>query len=299
MAVGGVWVPVTLLASSAQTLRNAMQRDLIGALGAVGAAQVRFLFGLPFALMFLAGLLAATGLPLPQLTGNNLAWTAFGAVSQVIATSLMLAAMRTKSFVVAVAYTKTEAAQIALFGIIALNNPPTLALAAAIALATIGVALMALRSRKEFTGDWRSAALGILSATFFAFAAIGFRSAVIGVDCPSRVLAASVILVVGLTIQSAALGLYLAAFDRAGARAIVEAWRSSLFAGFMGALASQLWFVAFALSDAAPVRTLALIEVPMAQVVSLKMFREPPSLREGLGISLIVIAAGILVWTAR
>ena len=47
-------------------------------------------------------------------------------MSQVIATSLMLAAMRTKSFVVAVAYTKTEAAQIALFGLIALNDPPTL-----------------------------------------------------------------------------------------------------------------------------------------------------------------------------
>ena len=67
----------------------------------------------------------------------------------------------------------------------------------------------------------------------------------------------------------------------------------------MGALASQLWFIAFALSPAAPVRTLALIEAPMAQVVSLKMFCEPPSLREGLGMSLIVIAVGILVWTAR
>ena len=62
MAFGAVWVPVTLLASSAQTLRNAMQRDLIGALGAVGAAQVRFLFGLPFAALFLLGLMAATGL---------------------------------------------------------------------------------------------------------------------------------------------------------------------------------------------------------------------------------------------
>jgi drug/metabolite transporter (DMT)-like permease len=276
-----------------------MQRDLIGALGAVGAAQVRFLFGLPFAVLFLIGVAIATGLDLPSLTAVNLAWTAFGAVSQVIATSLMLAAMRTKSFVVAVAYTKTEAAQIALFGLIALNNPPTPALVAAIALATIGVVLMAIRSRKELAADWRSAALGIFSATFFAFAAIGFRFAVIAVNSPSRVLSASVILVVGLAIQSAALGLYLAAFDRAGARAIIASWRSSLFAGFMGALASQLWFVAFALSDAAPVRTLALIEVPMAQIVSLKMFREPPSLREGLGISLIVIAAGILVWTAR
>jgi len=299
MAVGGVWIPVTLLASSAQTLRNAMQRDLIGALGAVGAAQVRFLFGLPFAVMFLAGLAATTGLSLPRLTAANLAWTVFGAVSQVIATAMMLAAMRTKSFVVAVAYTKTEAAQIALFGLIALNDPPTPALVTAIVLATIGVALMAIRSRKELMADWRSAALGLFSATFFAFAAIGFRSAVIDVASPSRVLSASVILVVGLAIQSAVLGLYLAAFDREGARAIIGAWRSSLFAGFMGALASQLWFIAFALSQAAPVRTLALIEVPMAQVVSLKMFREPPSLREGLGMSLIVIAAGILVWTAR
>ncbi len=299
MAFGAVWVPVTLLASSAQTLRNAMQRDLIGALGAVGAAQVRFLFGLPFAVMFLAGLMAATGLGAPRLTAPNLAWTTFGALSQVIATAMMLAAMRTRSFVVAVAYTKTEAAQIALFGLVALSDPPTAALIAAIALATIGVALMAIRSRKELLADWRSAALGLFSATFFAFAAIGFRSAVIGVASPSKVLSASVILVAGLAIQSAVLGLYLAAFDRAGARAILNAWRSSLFAGLMGALASQLWFIAFALTDAAPVRTLALIEVPMAQVVSLKMFREPPSLREGLGIGLIVIAAGILVWTAR
>ena len=200
MAVGGVWIPVTLLASSAQTLRNAMQRDLIGALGAVGAAQVRFLFGLPFAVMFLLGMIVATGLSAPSVTAVTLAWTVFGAVSQVIATSLMLAAMRTKSFVVAVAYTKTEAAQIALFGLIALNDPPTPALIAAIALATIGVALMAIRSRKELIADWRSAALGLFSATFFAFAAIGFRSAVIGVASPSRLLSASVILVLGLVI---------------------------------------------------------------------------------------------------
>ena len=242
--------------------------------------------------------MAATGLDAPPLTTPNLAWTAFGAVSQVIATAMMLAAMRTKSFVVAVAYTKTEAAQIALFGLVALNDPPTVALIAAIALATIGVALMAARGRKDLAGDWRAAALGLASATFFAFAAIGFRSAVIGVASPSRTLSASVILVVGLAIQTAALALYLAVFDRAGARAILTAWRSSLFAGFMGALASQLWFIAFALTDAARVRTLALVEVPLAQAVSLKVFREPPSLREAIGMALIVIAAAILVWTA-
>ena len=147
--------------------------------------------------------------------------------------------------------------------------------------------------------NWRSAALGIASATFFALAAIGFRAAVVGVDSSSRALAASLILVVGLAIQTATLVLYLGFVDRAGARKIIDAWRSSLFAGFMGALASQFWFLAFALTDAARVRTLALIEAPLAQVVSLKLFHEPPSLREGLGMALIVIAAGILVWTAE
>jgi drug/metabolite transporter (DMT)-like permease len=296
MTSGGLWVLVTLMASSAQTLRNAMQRDLIGALGAVGAAQVRFLFGLPFAVLFLAGMLAATGLDAPPLKLANLLWTAFGAFSQVIATALMLAAMRTRSFVVAVAYTKTEPAQVALFGLVAFNETPTRSLIAAIAFAMIGVGLMSVRSRKELVSDWRSTAYGLASATFFAFAAIGFRSAVIGVETPSRALAASMILVVGLAIQSATLGLYLGVVDRAGARAILAAWRSSLFAGFMGALASQFWFIAFALTDAARVRTLALIEVPMAQVVSLKLFRELPSLRDGLGMALIVAAAAILVW---
>ena len=298
MTFGGLWVVVTLLASVAQTLRNAMQRDLIGALGAVGAAQVRFLFGLPLAAVFFVGMLAATGLEAPPITSANVGWTIFGALSQVAATAMMLAAMRTKSFVVAVAYTKTEPAQIALFGLVALNDPPTPALLLAIALATVGVALMSIKSGKELASDWRSAALGLASATFFAFAAIGFRSAVIGVATPSRPLAASAILVLGLAIQSAALMARLGLFDRPGALAILKAWRGSLFAGFMGALASQLWFIAFALADAARVRTLGLIEVPLAQAVSMKMFREPPTLREGLGVSLVVVAAAILVWTA-
>ena len=80
----------------------------------LAAAQVRFLFGLPFAVDVSRGPYGRKRrLSAPRLTAANLAWTVFGAASQVIATSLMLAAMRTKSFVVAVAYTKTEAAQIA------------------------------------------------------------------------------------------------------------------------------------------------------------------------------------------
>ena len=67
MTAAAFWWAFTLCASIAQTLRNAMQRELIGALGAVGAAQVRFLFGLPFAVFVRRDRrLFATGEPLPR-----------------------------------------------------------------------------------------------------------------------------------------------------------------------------------------------------------------------------------------
>src|SRR5579862_8595413 len=98
--VAGMWAIFTLIAAAAQTARNAMQRDLIGKIGSVGATQVRFLFGLPFSLLFLVGVEAAVQLPLPAWNGRSLAFVAIGAFAQIAATALMLAAMRRQSFVV-------------------------------------------------------------------------------------------------------------------------------------------------------------------------------------------------------
>jgi uncharacterized membrane protein len=78
--------------------------------------------------------------------------------------------------------------------------------------------------------------------------------------------------------------------------AIVRAWRPSLFAGFMGALASQFWFLAFALATAASVRTLALVEVLFAQAISRFVFKQATTSREAVGIVLIVIGVVLLLW---
>jgi hypothetical protein len=61
-----LWAVFTLIAAAAQTARNAMQRELTATLGTVGATHVRFLFGFPFALVFLAGVMFATGYGLPH-----------------------------------------------------------------------------------------------------------------------------------------------------------------------------------------------------------------------------------------
>ena len=63
----------------------------------------------------------------------------------------------------------------------------------------------------------------------------------------------------------------------------MQAWRPSLFAGFLGRSRSQFWFLAFALATAASVRTLALVEVLFAQAISIFVFKQPTTTREALG----------------
>ena len=289
-----MWAIFTLIAAAAQTARNATQRGLIGKIGSVGATQVRFLFGLPFSLLFLAGVEAAVQLPLPARNARSLAFVGIGALAQIAATALMLSAMRRQSFVVVVAFTKTEAAQVALFALVFLGEKPTGLLIASIALATLGVFLLAAKIDVGRATAGASAA-GLVSAAFFAIAALSFRQAVLALAAPSYVLASTLVLVEALFLQTVILFGWLAAFDRALMRSIVGHWRGSLTAGFMGALASQFWFLAFALSPASRVRTLALVEVLFAQAVSSRVLKERFGARELIGIALIVVGAILIV----
>jgi drug/metabolite transporter (DMT)-like permease len=75
-------------------------------------------------------------------------------------------------------------------------------------------------------------------------------------------------------------------------------WRRSLFAGFLGALASQFWFIGFSLTAVANVRTLALVEVFMAQAASRRLFAETTTRREQLGMAMIAAGVGVILWLA-
>ncbi|MDU6727614.1 MAG: EamA/RhaT family transporter, partial [Bradyrhizobium sp.] len=61
LSVASLWIPFTLVAAAGQVARNAMQRSLTAKLGTWGATNIRFLFGFPFSLVFLAAVLLATG----------------------------------------------------------------------------------------------------------------------------------------------------------------------------------------------------------------------------------------------
>jgi drug/metabolite transporter (DMT)-like permease len=291
-----LWAVFTLIAAAAQTARNAMQRELTATLGTVGATHVRFLFGFPFALVFLAGVLLATGSALPHPGLAFWPWVIAGSFTQIAATVLMLSAMGERSFVVAYAYIKTEPVQVALFGLIFLGDSVTPLAGAAILIATAGVIVISLKPGTGSASTTRSTLIGLGSGCMFALAAITFRGAILALQHPDFVLAATFTLAVGLVLQAVLLSAYLALRDPQVLRAIVHAWRPSLFAGFMGALASQFWFLAFAIATAASVRTLALVEVLFAQAISKFIFKQPTTAREGVGIVLVVVGVALLVW---
>jgi drug/metabolite transporter (DMT)-like permease len=289
-----LWAVFTVTAAFAQTIRNAMQRELSAGLGTVGATQVRFLFGFPFALVFIAILLVATGAPLPRPGIYFWPWVLAGALTQIAATALMLAAMGERSFVVTIAYIKTEPIQVAIFGFVFLRDTVTWSMATAIVVATIGVIITSTKPGGMVAG-MKPTLLGLASGGAFALAAIGFRGAILSLGLPDYVMAATFTLVVGLAIQSVALSFYLSLRRPAVMFALLRAWKPSLFAGFMGALASQFWFLAFALATAASVRTLALIEVLFAQLVARYGFGQRTSAREAVGMALVVAGVALLI----
>jgi drug/metabolite transporter (DMT)-like permease len=300
-----LWIPVTVWAAFAQTLRNATQRGLTSRLGTLGATLVRFLYGLPFALLWLWLVLHFTGSPLPRLGAGFLAWMALGALSQIAATALLLRTMQERNFALGVAYSKTEVVQVALFAFVFLGDRVSFAALCAIACATVGVLLLSpmdkerpLRALLEgWATGWtaRPALLGLASGSAFAFAAVGYRGAALSfVDAP-YLSAAAVTLAAALALQTVVLGGWLLARSPAVVAGVVREWRPSLFAGFMGAAASAGWFTAFAIEAAANVRTLGLVELIFSYVVSLKLFREKLSAMELGGMALI--ALGIVVIT--
>ncbi|MCE2843483.1 MAG: triose-phosphate transporter family protein [Novosphingobium sp.] len=175
-----LWVPVTIAAASAQVFRNGAQAGLTKTIGMLGATQVRFVFGLPFALLFLAAALWLTGQPLPGLTRTALGWAALGAVCQILGTALMLVVMHQRAFGVAYAYIKTEPVLVAVLGVILLGDhlSPLAWLAVGVVTAGVLVASVKPGEYRNLLKEGRMIAAGVGAGCLFGLSAIAFRGGI-------------------------------------------------------------------------------------------------------------------------
>jgi drug/metabolite transporter (DMT)-like permease len=297
-----LWVPLGLVAGLLQIIRNAAQRGLSDEAGPWGATLVRFLFGLPFAILFLA-MVWVFSPPVSLHFGGQFLWAApVGATAQVCATAALLQSMRASTFGLGSTFQHMSLPLAALFGVAFLGDTLSLWGWTGICLATLGLLIASWpkggfrAGLKEGPSAFAAGLYGLASGACFAVSANCYRICGLSLDPAAPFFSSSATLVVVQALQSMGLGGILMVFDRKALRALAADLKTSLAAGVAGAAASACWFAALALAPAALVRALnALVEAPAATLMGWLRFKEALDLRRGLATALIVIGVVITV----
>ena len=191
---------------------------------------------------------------------------------------------------------KTEPIQVAIFGFILLSDHLSWLSILAIICTTIGVVVLL----KKPIGSKQALSIypvlmGLSAGSFFAISAVMFRGAILEVNSGNILFDASWSLSFSLGIQALGLTVWLYIFNRIALINCFKLWRISMWGGFFGALASQFWFLGFALTVAANVRTLGLVEIFFAQILTWQIFLKKTSSREIFGMLIIIFGVTFLL----
>ena len=288
-----LWFAITIVAAFLQNARSLLQKRLTGELSVNGASYVRFLYAVPFAWIYALYLWDGS----PQGFNNTFfVYVVTGAIAQVVATSYLLASFTSQNFAVGTAYSKTEAAQAALVGLVLLGDTVDAWVLAGIGVSLIGVVLLSgnLRLRDLLHPD-RTMLLGILAATGFAISAVGFRGASLALDAGGYLQRAGLTVMVSVTIQMVLMGSYLAVREPDQIRRVLGAWKIAVWVGLIGSVASVGWFTAMTLKNAAVVRAVGQVELLFTVMSSIWLLGERLKSRELIGIVLVVVGIWLLV----
>lgn len=297
-----LWVPITLAAAFSQNIRSALQKHFSTSLGATGATFLRFAYGFPFALIYLAVLNQGFGMTLPTPNGGFFAYAVTGGLLQIAATFLLVYLFAFKNFAVGTAYSKTEPIQAAVFGLIFLGESVSLLGAAAIVLGTLGVIAISLaRSERSLKSLFESllgrpALIGLASGACFGGSAVCYRGASLALEGPTFLMQAGMTLAVVTVFQTAVMALWMIGRDRQQLFASLAAWRTAVWVGLSGVVGSACWFTAMTLQNVAYVRMLGQIELVFSIIASVCFFREKITARELLGC--LLIGGGIVLLLA-
>ncbi|RLQ87066.1 DMT family transporter [Notoacmeibacter ruber] len=297
-----IWVLITITAAFSQNIRSSLQKYLKGRMGTTGATFVRFGFGLPVAAILYA-LLRYYGHYGPAFSQPFLFWVFVAAISQIVAQALLVHLFSYRNFAVGTAYSRTEPAQAALFGILFLGESLGFGGAVAVILTVFGVMLISLARSSFSIGGLvtglltRTAGIGLASGLFFGIAAVAYRAASTSLHAslpaPDYLIQASFTLLCAITIQTIVMMVWMALRERDEFLAVARAWKPAALVGLVGALTSFGWFAAMTLQQAALVKALGQVEMLFVFGSTVLIFREKIAKREILGCLFIV--AGILV----
>ena len=296
-----LWVPITIGAVIFQTIRTGMQKHLKGALTTSAVTYVRFLFGFPVAVLYLVILLGTTGQAMPPVSADFVFYVFLGGAGQILGTFLLVHLFSFRNFAVGTTYTKTEAIQTALIGLVFFGQTMSWPGFLAIVVSVTGVMIISIvhghATLRGFLTSWtnRIAAYGVLSGAGFAVAAVGVRAASLSLHLDGFLVPAAVTLVWVTGMQVVAMSVYMLWRERTQIAAIFRIFRFSSLVGLTGVLGSICWFNAMTLQNAAYVRTLGQVELILSLLTSYIVFKERSTRFEIIGMVMIVVGIVILL----
>lgn len=288
------WILITVSAAFLQNIRSSLQKHLKSVMGTSGATFVRFGFGIPFALFFLAIFMYWGDHNFPELNQDFFFWVVIAAVAQILAQALLVHMFSYRNFAVGTAYSRTEPLQAALFGLLFLSEKASSAVLSAIAISMFGVMLISvartdITPKSIFTSLYsRTALIGLSSGAIFGVAAVAYRAASLSLDGPNFIIQAAITLSIAIILQSVIMIIWIYWRDRAEIARIKAAWKTGLLVGLVGASASFGWFMAMTLQQAALVKAVAQIEMIFTFISSVFIFKEQINRIEVIGCLLII-----------
>ena len=293
-----LWIPITLAAAMAQTLRFMLQKQLkTTGLSTGGATLARFIYSTPLIGLIALGYSGISGQALPDTPGRFWAYAISGGTAQLLATMCMVALFSHRTFAVGMAFKNTQVLLSVFVGIALLGEGVSGWGFVAILLGLGGVLL--LSDPPGGSGAWRhrimnrAVALGLGAGALFAVSAVTYRGASLALAGGDTFQRAIVTLAIVTLMQTAALAGWLVLREHGEMRRVLTAWRVASLVGLASMAGSICWFVAYTLHNASYVNALGQVELIFSLLVSVFVFSETVSRREWQG--LIVLTAAILL----
>ena len=306
MELAWIWIPISVFAALMQAVRTAAQKTLNQNMSTMGTTYVRSLFGMPTLIVFLAAAILYTGHGIPEYNPVFLLHTSIAALTQVLATALLIHMFRLKNFAVGTMLTKTDTIMTALIGTALFSEQLTQLGWGALVVVVCGTILMlagrmgtaAFRESGETLSGLlagRPTQVALMCALLFSLSYLFLREGTRDLGEQHHFLwraGWTVVLATGL--QTVCLGIWLAVKEPGVFKQMWPMRGIASFIGLTSALGSIGWYSAFALQNASYVRAVGQIEAVFTMAISWLYFREKVTALELVGIA--VTMAGVLMF---
>ena len=288
------WILFTLGAVILQTVRNALQSKLSGAVNTSGVTLSRFILAPPIALVYLLILYSSSASQVPEFSGSFITVILCASLLQIAATSLMVILFKQKNFAIGAGLAKSEALVAGVVGMLFFGSYLTPLGWAGIVIGAIAVFVLSSGNRLHGISV-KTMVIGLACGTCFALTSLLVREASHLLNVQHTVAAAWVLLWV-LCVQTISLSGYIALTKPFVFRQLTNAKKQVLAISTVSCLGSICWFTAMALQHVALVKTLGQLEVLLTLILSHYWLKNAVTKREIAGLLLIGLAAIFVMW---